>query len=114
MIGFGVVEERGGFENEEIRRYAVAGMRYPCYIVKIDRDNPLKGYEVDVLRRMFVNGDGDSVNLYFDDGSKVVGFGSIKASQVKPFLTLFSSHEVIGYLTEAKPLRGDLLYVLAG
>lgn len=120
MLGYEVEEDQREFESERVTRYSTSKMQFPCFIVMVTEEHPLKQYALDVLKKMFVKSDvydeelsNSLIHLYFSQAGKTVQFGVVQSSQVKTFLRLFEFNEVQGYLDKDTPLSGDKLYVLS-
>lgn len=118
MLGYNVSDDTRDFSHGEVKRYATSDMKYPCYVICVTPEKPLKSYTIDVLKRMFIKTDKyveglEPIHLYFNDGIKTVGFGIIQPGQVKPFMTLFEQNEVKAFLSEDRELVGDMRYVLS-
>lgn len=119
-LGYEVQETEREFEIKKVTRYAVTSMEFPCYVINLTDEKPLKAYMLNVLKSMFVKSDvydesisKSMIHLYFSQSGKTVKYGVIQASQVKTFLKLFADNDVDGYLDADTPLSGSMLYALS-
>lgn len=121
-LGYEVYDDNRDFEKAgltgSVKRYTTESMEYPCFIITLSNNIPK--YKIDILKRMFsmnINFKEDLINLsigiYFDSDGKLIKFGKIFPAQVKSFLKLFETEQIIGYYSRDKVLEGDYLYVLA-
>lgn len=121
-LGYTTYEDDRNFEKSgltgTVKRYTSESMEYPCYIITLS--NSIPRYKLDILKRMFSMSSSfneDLVNLaisiYFDSDGKLIKFGKIYPAQVKSFLKLFETENIIGYYSKDKVLENEYLYVLA-
>lgn len=121
-LGYATYEDDRSFEKSgltgNVKRYTSESMEYPCYIITLS--NSIPRYKIDVLKRMFSMTSSFkedlvslSISIYFDNEGKLIKFGKIYPAQVKSFLKLFETEEIIGYYSKDKVLEGEYLYVLA-
>lgn len=120
QLGYDVYEDNREFESARVQRYSMTDMMFPCYIVCVSDEKPLKKYTLDILSKMFVRTESydesvlnSTIHLYFSQGNKTVKFGLIQSSQAKTFLKLFENNDIEGFYDENTALSGDMLYVLA-
>lgn len=121
-LGYETFEDNRDFKKEgltgDVKRYVTESMTYPCYIISLASN--IAKYKLDVLKNMFTLSkvyneelSMSSIDIYFDSGEKLIKFGKISSAQVKSFLKLFDSEQIIGYLDKNTKLEGDYLYVLS-
>lgn len=120
-LGYDTFEDKREFESQKVTRYATTSMSFPCYVIHMTPEHPIKRYTLEMLQHMFLSsvstaeaGQDLSIHIYIVKDSMTAKVGQIQPEQVKSFLRLFESNEIDGYFTEDTLLTGDLLYALAG
>lgn len=120
-LGYDTFEDEREFESQKVTRYATTNMSFPCYVIHMTPERPIKRYTLEMLQRMFQSsvstaeaGQDLSIHIYIVKDSTTAKVGQIQPEQVKSFLRLFEDNEIEGFYTEDTLLIGDLLYALAG
>lgn len=114
MLGYDTYEDNRTFETEDkVKRYTTSKMEFPCLILS----GQIEMFKFNVLKNMFNSStqliEGlQTIDIYYEQGDKVVKLGKITSQQVKSFLSLFSNANIVGYLDKDTKLEGDYLYVL--
>ncbi|MDR0918801.1 MAG: hypothetical protein LBM93_06065 [Oscillospiraceae bacterium] len=116
--GYAAKTIKRSFEKEgvtgEVTRLLEVIIEYPYLLLIDSKEKAIEKYKLQVLAGLIKSAENqeNKVSLYLNKSGKTISLGKIGGRQVKGFLRLFESNEIIGKFDENTDLIGNYLYVL--
>ena len=105
-----IVEDIQGI-TDGITSYSYTGVEYPCLVLRDGFSCPKHRMEV-IAKMVRTSGDDKDISLYFNNSGETYKLGNISGKQVKAFLDIVGTDNVIGFLSKDTAISNDMLYVL--